>query len=230
MPAPPVRPPARALVLAMSLLLAPLVAGCISAPTPGAGDDEATNGSQPRPRPPTVVFEPQPRVELEPSNTSTDETREEDEYWMVRVRGHETRESKPGRADAVCSILWSHEVDEEARAVSYERSQHAFDPDEVRVLAAFDHFARWDSCPIAYTLHPNASVEEDMGRYGPLAFVVHRDGTVELHGGTFVPLGQRARVTYEGTMTTHDGESYVVNGTFTVENLGAWLQADLQPA
>ncbi len=149
---------------------------------------------------------------------------------MVWVHGNETRErvSGPEGALAMCSIAFDHDIDRAARVLRYSAHTHKIDPKTVEWVVAFDHWERWSSCPAAYTLHFNEDPTiQRMGREGELKIEVRGDGTLIVKEQV-VPLGQRARFTYEAT--DRDGATtWRILGDYVVENLGAWPKSGLTP-
>jgi hypothetical protein len=154
-----------------------------------------------------------------------DATRGEDEYWMVLVDGTEIdeRESQP-----VCDVAPpDHRVDRANETVTYDNRSYTFDPAEVGVLVAFDHWDRSSSCPEAWGLVPDPpeGYEREMGEWGPLSLTVRDDGTIIVDEHAVLP-GEAARASYEGTPS--DPETIRVDGSFEVQLLGAWPQEQLQ--
>ena len=147
-------------------------------------------------------------------------------FWMVWVHGRETHDPPPGYA---CDIALDHAVDPEAQALGYEESRYSFDPDSLAWVVAFDHFEAESGCPLAYTLHVNATAARERLGEGPmLALFVHANGTLQVSEGAWLPPGGNATFTYHGE-TVRDGEQVAVEGTYTVEHLGPWPTEALEP-
>lgn len=154
----------------------------------------------------------------------TDEERGPDEYWMVWVRGNQTVERENPYACARQSP--SYEIHHANASVEYREESYSFRPGDVRVLIAYRHEDRSSSCPEVYRLvvNPAAPHREEMGVYGRFDLTVRPNGTLVADGRS-VPLGQAARVTYEGHPP--DRNAVYGFGSFRVVNLGAWAQGDL---
>lgn len=164
-------------------------------------------------------------VQIVAGAADADETRDGDEYWMVWVRGNETDE----RAQPfVCTrVLPNYRLDVGDRSVVYSNGSYGFDPDEVRVLVAFDHEDRSSQCSEAEHLvaDPEPEHVQEMGEWGELALTVREDGTLVADGHE-IELGVAAAFSYEGT--PQDPDKLHVDGGFRVEVLGAWPQEKLQ--
>lgn len=158
---------------------------------------------------------PSSTVTLEPTEP-TYAVREADAYWMVWIRGNQTREEFPFDPRAVCSLVFDHEVHVDAHALTYASRRYADAPESPDVVIAWDHFDE-GGCPLAYGLDFAPAAAARMGHYGELTVGLEPDGTLVLDGQTRIPLGERARVAYEGR---DEGRS--VHGEFLVENLGTW--------
>ncbi len=183
----------------LAVLLGLLLAGCASEPGP------------------TTVARP-----------VADDQRDAGEFWMVWVHGNETwRQTSQGMsAQAMCSVLFSHRLDPARATVRYDGGRYDFEPEAVGVVVAFDHWERPSHCPLAYELHADpGTLSQPMGRYGTLDLQVHDDGDLLVNDEP-VALGSAARYTYQGTAQQH-GETYRYEGTFVVENLGAWPSRSL---
>lgn len=191
-------------LIPLLLVLALSLAGCLD----GAGDPSVDRQG------PTVTGEP------------SDETRGEDEYWMVWVDGRQVLDPPPRY---VCSVVFDHEVEPDEETVRYSNDTYSFDPDEVTYLVAFDLWETGSSCPQAYSLHPDvAPVTEPMGGYGNLTLEPAANGSIMLETGTWLQPGQQASYSYETTKPS-GGETHDVSGWFNVTHLGAWPQDGLQP-
>ncbi len=147
--------------------------------------------------------------------------RDSGEFWMVYVSGTETQSPRP---EFTCTLMPpDYEVDVDSATLSYAPESYDV-PDTVRVVVAFSHF-RKDECYQAWGLEadPAGEVRREMGGYGTLRLRIHDDGSLDVDG-TAIPLGEAAVVTYEG----NDGSGTRWNGSFRVENLGAWARADIE--
>lgn len=160
-----------------------------------------------------------------------DTTRDQGQVWVVWVHGNETRShlAGPERGQAVCSIVWDHDLDRSARSLAYDAERHPFRPDRVATVVVFDHWEVGSSCPIAYDVVPDPSgpVSGSLGHGGELVLQVHENGSLTVQG-QLVPLGKAAHLQYsqedrEGATT------FRYAGTLLVETLGAWPAANLEP-
>lgn len=150
-------------------------------------------------------------LETVPADPS-DEDRSEREFWMVWIHGNQTREAGN---PPVCTWARTHEVKPASASVWIAEEALDVEPEELRVLVAFDHMDHSTGCPAAHAIHanPNGTVTEEMGGYGELAVSVDEDGTVTADG-VEAELGEAVQGTYE----TSEG----LEGTFRAENMGAW--------
>lgn len=141
-----------------------------------------------------------------------DRERSQHEFWMVWVHGNQTHGDPPKH---VCTWAPIHDVRPASNSIWIAEEALDVEPGEIRVLVAFDHMDHTTGCPAAHAIHanPNGTVTEEMGGYGELAVSVDEDGTVTADG-VRAELGEAVQGTYE---TREDLE-----GTFRVENLGAW--------
>lgn len=140
------------------------------------------------------------------------------DYWMVWVHGSESHEHRPWEARVVCSVVWDHTIDREARTL--ERENESVPADEVHLAIVADFWQDESDCPLAYgTWFNKPEVTLRMGEHGDLALRVDDDGTVHV-AGERVPPGKAYEVRYE-----KDPD----RGAFTVENLGAWPRSGITP-
>lgn len=150
-----------------------------------------------------------------------DDTRGEDELWVVWVHGREWKDRGALDSRAVCSIVFDHELN--ASAKTLRLGERYADWAGARIAIAFDQFDDGD-CPLAYEVHfDKTRVAQAMGQAGTVAIdVFDANGTALLDGATWIRAGQRVTVSYDA----RDGW----RGEYTVENLGAWPRSALSRA
>lgn len=165
--------------------------------------------------------------------------RGEDEYWMVRVSGAEDR--RPRWPGVNCSSLKHYGMLPGEQSLSYNRGLYDLDRGNVTAVLAIYHGRRKLNCSLAEVLVPDATVPATvhLGRAGNVTFEVLGDGTVvvDAHGASYhVSPGRAGRGSYVASgvadgenmeHTEEEGTVYRYEGTFRVENLGAWPRANI---
>ncbi|PSG97874.1 hypothetical protein BRD56_03235 [Thermoplasmatales archaeon SW_10_69_26] len=164
-------------------------------------------------------------LEVVDGDVDPDQARDEDEFWMVWIRGSELDVRDP---QFVCSrIPPDYRIDAANWTLVYDNRSYSFTPGEVDVLLAFDHEDHSSGCAAAEHLvaNPGLGYTETTGAYGELTVTVEADGTLVVDGHR-VPLGSMLEASYEGDPP---GPQRVrVDGSFRVENLGAWPHQHLE--
>lgn len=154
----------------------------------------------------------------------SDTQRDAGEYWMIFVRGNETR-SGPEIACAMAPP--TYEIDMSQRSLSYDPETYPIDARFVRVVVAFDH-RQPSGCRAAYgaEFNPSGAAETSMGGFGTLRIDVMDNGRISVQGDREIPLGKALDVSYD---QKNPKDGVPSKGSFRVENLGAWPQSGIRP-
>lgn len=146
-------------------------------------------------------------------------------YTLIWIHGHEVHDPPP-EDDRSCTVTLDHDVHTDDQVLQYSNRTYPFEPADLTSVIAFSYWDRPSGCPEAYQMHPDTTqANATLGQHGELEVSLASNGTAHVPGQGWLDPGENLTISY----TEQVGPDRWMNGTITVDHLGAWPRSGLWP-